>query len=62
MIPPADADRIGDIAEDELDRRESRIELAIKFLAVGAGGKCALPGLPSSRCTHDATDRNSVLP
>ena len=35
----ADADRIGHVAEDELDRHVAGVELAVEFLAVAAGGK-----------------------
>ena len=37
--PPGHADRIGDVAEDELDRREAGVELAVQLLPVGAGGE-----------------------
>ena len=38
----ADPDRIGHVAEDELDRRVAGVELAVEFLPVAAGGELHL--------------------
>ena len=66
LSPPDDAaahaDRIGDVAEDELDRREAGVELAIEFLPVAAGEKSSSRAVESAWCTQLPMERNSTLP